>query len=261
MNDPHVQALIYRVEHGQGVNYDRAEPLEFDLAEFHVRVEENRARLELCAHYSEAETARRAVEPFIHAWELSAGLEGSPDDFRIAYDSAEIIDRSPTPGVHSLVPTGISLNLSAGTPTIVVGRISYPSPPQGLHVSPDVVSMYDRYRQFLQGKEPISSMAYFCLTVLEAGASQGGRRAAAAKMYHTEKAVLDKLGELTAKKGGASARKADGISAEFTSAERKWVTEALKKLIRRAAEVAHDSAQDLRQITLSDLPSLEQSPE
>ncbi len=47
MNDPHVTALVYRLKHGAGVNYDKAAPLEYETAEFKVRIEKLEARFEI----------------------------------------------------------------------------------------------------------------------------------------------------------------------------------------------------------------------
>ena len=58
MNDPHVEALIYRVEHRENVNYERATPLEHDGEHCRVRIEDCRARFEMKDHY--ATTAFRA---------------------------------------------------------------------------------------------------------------------------------------------------------------------------------------------------------
>ena len=45
MNDPHVEALIYVVEHDSTVSYENATPIEFEHPEFRVRVEDGHARL------------------------------------------------------------------------------------------------------------------------------------------------------------------------------------------------------------------------
>ena len=45
MNDPHVEDLIYVVEHDSTVSYENATPVEFEHPEFRVRVEDGHARL------------------------------------------------------------------------------------------------------------------------------------------------------------------------------------------------------------------------
>ena len=106
-------------------------------------------------------------------------------------------------------------------------------PPSGVAVNDDVEAMLRRYAQYCEGKEALSGMAYFCLTILEHGA---GGRPPAARKHMVAQEVLGTLGWLTAEKGGADARKAKGRAREFSGAERVWLDEAIKSLIRRAAE-------------------------
>ena len=46
MNDPHVVALEYRIEHGPDIDWSRAAPLDVQEDRFDVRVENGRARFE-----------------------------------------------------------------------------------------------------------------------------------------------------------------------------------------------------------------------
>jgi hypothetical protein len=251
MNDPHVKALIFRVEHGPTVNYDKAQPLELEEPQFAVRIEANSATFEMKTHYARAEDALEVVEPFVRAWEMGVGLERGPDEFRLVYERPEIIERNPTPG--SMQPATATLRLRANMDAVLtVGRSSYLPPSKALNVNPDVMSMYGRYTGHLKGKEPLASMAYFCLTVLLAGRD----RAVAAKKYRISKTILTTLGRLATEKGGSEARKAEGVHSTFTSQEHKWIIAAVKSIIIRAAEVAYDPRQTLPQITLADLPPL-----
>lgn len=76
----------------------------------------------------------------------------------------------------------------------------------GLCRTPDVESMYRRYLGHLEGREPLPAMAYFCLTVLE---WRGGSRPKAAERFGISEQVLCKVGNLSSRKGGPVARKAD----------------------------------------------------
>jgi hypothetical protein len=58
MNDPHVSALLYRVKHSETINYDKAEPLEYETATFRVSIQNNEARFEMKNHFPTAEGAR-----------------------------------------------------------------------------------------------------------------------------------------------------------------------------------------------------------
>ncbi len=100
-------------------------------------------------------------------------------------------------------------------------------------------------------------MAYFCLTVLEISTGrQRDKRKHAALRYNISRSVLDRIEELTNSKGGRDARKGRGIARDFTLSERAWIELTVKKLIRRAAEVAEDPNQKLSTITMSNLSSL-----
>jgi hypothetical protein len=68
--------------------------------------------------------------------------------------------------------------------------------------------------------------------------------------------VLNELGTLADKKGGPHARKYKGYNLPYTEPERAWLEAILKKLIWRAAEVAHDPDANRPLITMDDLPAL-----
>ena len=136
---------------------------------------------------------------------------------------------------------------------------AYPPPPAGVTLKaddPDVATMYDRLSGYYEKREPLPGMASFCLTVLELEwRFTKKRRRNVAKVFHIEKAVLDKIGELTATKGGAaSARKAEGVGTDLSPKETRFLEEAVKTLIRRAAEVTQNPGGTFATITLGDLP-------
>ena len=97
-------------------------------------------------------------------------------------------------------------------------------------------------------------MAYFCLTVVvdSTGLKKGKFPSAAAKYGVAEK-VLKKVGELSVK-GGSEARKAEGMHKQLSAKERTFLDGAVRRLIRRVAEVAHSPNAHYLEIRLSDLP-------
>ena len=253
MNDPHVVALIYRIEHGDSIDYSKAKPLVVEEPGFRLSVEDMRARFEFKAHYATAEEARAAVADYIRVWEFDATLKrGNPESFRLRFEKAEIVDRRPTPGA-----VRISGCLIGGVATLsaklTVSTPNYPSPPSGLAIDPDAETLYERYMGYRQKREPLPAMAYFCLTVLEDGA---GDRRAAARKYAIDVSVLKKIGDLTANRGGSQARKAGGLATELGQQEQHFLDRAVKALVRRVAERAHAPTGALPTISLSDLPSL-----
>lgn len=261
MNDPHVEALVYRVEHGPNVDYDKAEPLEHDTQTFSVRIEDGQARFDMKEHFDTEEAAREAIEPFIQSWELSVGLKDGPDRFALVFDRSEIIDRNPPSGVNIYAPVGRFV-LQGFDAEVRLSHYNYPEPPYGLAVNPDVTSMHTRYLGYRRGNEPLATMAHFCLTVLEESTGRTTRRRQlAAKKFRISSKVLNKLAYFTSEKGGVEARKAGGIRKEFTVQERQWIEATIKGMIRRAAEVAYDPNQALQQITFADFPPLDKPDE
>ena len=105
MNDPHVVALIYTVDHGDSVSYEDAGPLHYSGSpEFDLTVENKVARFEFKKHYADADEAREAIEPFIQHWESETTVLLGPNSFRLRYKEAEIVDRNPSLPEHRSGP-------------------------------------------------------------------------------------------------------------------------------------------------------------
>ena len=242
MNDPHVVALNYKIEHASWVDWSRAEPLQLQEHAFHVRVEDKRVRFAMKEHFATEAEARSAVQDYMDAWELDAALARGPNSFKLRFVQSEIVDRNLTPGAFHVHAGSATFTISTSVAQGTVSPASYPAPPsRGLRRSPDVASMYFRYVGYREGREPLASMAYFCLDVLLASTGKHhGRLPAAAKRYGISQPVLKRLANLSSNRGGAAARKAEGRSRDLTQQERQFLKQAVTTIIRRAAEVAHD---------------------
>jgi hypothetical protein len=121
-------------------------------------------------------------------------------------------------------------------------------------VSPDVETLWRRYEGYLEGKEPISSMANFCLTLVK---QRGSGRKGAAKLLGIAFDVLRKLDELAATKGDEkTARKVPrGGFTSYTPREVRWMEAAVRAIIRRLGELpAGRDGQPT--VTIADLPAL-----
>lgn len=266
MNDPHVESLHYKVMHEDSVNYDTAELLEFETAEFRLQVEEGNVTVWPKDHFAEEDEARAVIDPFIRRWEFAAAVKRGAKEFRLKFDFADVIDRNPTPGVLTANARPANWNFSVSAPSVVVCRGHYPTPPSGSLMdpaNPDAQSMLQRLEDHRQGKEPLGQMAYFCVTALEKAASfaTGNVRASAsqqrilaAKHYCISKNLIAKVAQLSTEKGGPEARKADGTALEYTPEERTFLLQAVKAFILRAAEKAANPTADLPKITKNDLP-------
>ena len=260
MNDPHVVALVYRIEHDESIDYARAATLCHDDPRFQLRVEDGKARFQMRAHFPTITEADEALAEFRRTWEFSAQLKHGPGSFRLVLDrgACEIVDRNPTPNHIGIEGKGVAVLGAVGPVKLTAGPPAYPDPPSDIALTPDVETMHNHYMRYRRGEELLGSMAYFCLTKLEASAGgKTGRRPRAAEMYRIDEQVLRKIGDLTANKGGAEARKAEGVAKEFSSQERKFLQQAMKAIIRRMAQRAHSPKNQLEQISMSDLPALE----
>ena len=259
MNDPHVVALNYSIKHGETIDYSEAEPLFRDEPEFRLKVEDKKVQFKFKKHYATEEQARESLAEYIRAWEFDATLRrGNPDSFRLRFENAEIIDRDPTPGEVRLSATFAIA--ATGSVTLTVGVPEYPAPPSDITLNADARTMHHRYMGYRKGREPLESMAYFCLNMLEDSELLIGQRnrRAAAEQFNIDKSVLHKIGCLSSTKGGATARKREGTDQSLTPKERQFLDAAVKAIIRRVAERQRTPDGDLPVISWSELPSLDE---
>ena len=266
MNDPHGVALFYNIKHKKSVDYSKAEPLEREEEDFTIKIENDKACFTMKARYATEEEARKAVEEYIEVWELAAALDEGPNAFALEFTPPDMEDRNPLPVRPA--PGDIRATYAYAPQPRMEGKLcvthpysSYPSPPSGMKITPDVKSMYDRLMGYLSGKERLPSMAYFCLDVLRGSTryyssnKKTGPDDKAVEMYRIERAVIKKIVRLSSNKGGPAARKAAGINYPLTPKETCFLEEAVKAMILRAAEVAQDPKNESRaEIKLSNLP-------
>lgn len=100
-------------------------------------------------------------------------------------------------------------------------------------------------------------MAYFVYTILY---ELGGRsKKGAAAKFEIDKAVLDKLSELSSVAGDADTiRKFEGtVPLTLLDAERAWLEAVVPRFIRRLGE--HTAGNQLERIKMADFPILPQS--
>jgi hypothetical protein len=258
MNDPHVSELKYRLITGDEVSYKSGLVVNWSTTEFDGDLNDGILTLRMKSHHSTIGSAQEAVRVLLRAWEIKVALDHGLGYLGFEFDSSEVIDRNPPPpGAPKVIEAGAATFLVMGeTVEFRVTRGDYPSPPCGFAASPLVLTLWQRFRGFLEGKEPLTGMGYFCLSVLQADA--GGRRGAGVK-YAVHIDVLDTLGRLTSEVGDKStARKLDAQSTcrPHTDPEQEWIKEAVKKLIIRAGEVAGSPGTAHPQIQMSQLPTI-----
>jgi hypothetical protein len=201
------------------------------------------------------------VECLLRTWELADALQRGRREIRFIFQKAQVIDRDPPPGgqVYSF-PEAAARDV-AGRFSLRVVRPEYPAFPQSFTVSPDVETLWHRYEGYVQGREPLLTMAYFCLSFLEWRGSQqperGEVRAWVESQYAIKREVLDQLGKFTATLGDEmTARKIDAKSLHRvpTPQEASWIDAAIRMIIHRVGEHAADPTTPLSTLGMSDLP-------
>lgn len=237
---------------GERVSFaDGAAPVERDGQGFSVRLAGGVLTAKMHDHFATEEDARRAVEAYLRAWQALAALEAGQVEFEFRFDRSEIIDRDPQPGTVHL-PILLS-GTSVFDVTLHAIRGRYPDPPDGFALDPDTETLFTRWQGYIEGREPLESMAYACLTILE---MHGGRPGASSR-FGVSQPVLRKLAHLASETGDlATARKITPGLRPRTDAEQAWLEAAVKVLVRRAGEVAAAPGASLPQITMADLPTL-----
>lgn len=253
MNDPHVASLEYALRTDDSLTFNNPPPLEGDAAGFTYRLADGVLTVTMKYHYATQEDAVEAVRSFIQAWELDYALRQGRRELRFSFVRSNIIDRQPTPG-HVLLVGTAKFTITAHPVTLMVTRRQYPAPPASFAASPDVQTLWNRYEGHLLGREPLPSMGYFCLSVVQA---LYGGRAKAVGALNIDRPVLDTLGLLTSERGDATtARKQEGKTLQpLAPSEERWIHETLRLMIRRVA-MERAGAVSSAPLTMNDLPKL-----
>ena len=254
MTDRRVTALHYQVTHWDQLDYSGASRLETESDHFSATLENGAVMITMKGHHPSKEEARAVVDPFLERWEFAADLEHGPEALRFHFCHAEYESQYPDP------PGTIRLkqHVCAGVPT-VSARIKlsytiYPDPPEAkIALSDAVRRMHRRYMGYRRQREPLGSLAYYCLTELEKMADEPkDRRRKAARQLRIGPDVLYRIGELSSTKGGRDARKAEGLLQPLTPEEERFLESVVPAIIQRVAEVAADPKQRRRMIALAD---------
>jgi len=262
MNDPHVERLHYKLRSESTLSFESPPPINRETPAFRIHLEEGKLTVHMFEHYADEEGAQQRVGPYLCAWEIDANLRLGRRTVWFEFERSELIDRNPPPpaGPQTITPKALSVHWRVMPPTIHVGYRSYPPPPSRFLASPDVQTMWFRYNMWVDGREPLLSMAYACLTLLEGstGATTGSR-AAVCTMYSIDPAVRKTLGDMVSERGGPDEARKLGRSATktpLTRKERQWVDDVIKALIRRKAEYDADPTSPLPLIAMTDFLSL-----
>lgn len=255
MQDPHVVALNYRLEPIVGVTYESPPDVRVRQPAFEGTLADGRFVARMTQHFPSETDARLPVDAFLRAWEIYSGVQLGRIEAHFRFERSEIVDRAPpVPGVIRANIRAVLPSLTAtGRGTVRLARRSYPKPPTEFSVDPLVETLWRRYESHLQGREPLFSMAYFCLTAIERDA--GSKKKAAVK-FAIDLKVLSTLGQLSSSRGDATeARKVVGSTLQPASgAEVAWLQGTITALVGQVASLAAGVAPP--QLSMSALPRL-----
>ena len=265
MNDPHVTALHYWVNHDDSVDYTDADPLQYEHELFHLEANGRNVLVKPKDHYASEEEARTALEGFIRYWEFEAALDFGSNRFSLSYMGRDVADRNPPPSLPGTVQVRATIRSGPSTVSarVRVREKTYPSIPSGKPINADVPvaqAMLSQLELYHKGRALLAPMAYFCLTALEGSVPQdveGTNADQRAREYLAiSRTVLQKVRNLSSSKGGSEARKGNAVGEDFTKEERSFLLAAVQAFIRRAAERATWPDSVLPKITMANLPAI-----
>jgi len=248
MNHPIVKTLEYQLITGEALTFD-APPISFSTGDFKLTLRDECVKIELLKEFTSVENARKLIENFFDAWKVNTELEYGLNSFSFKFLDAEVTDRNPSkPGQPQTISVAVSGKVTVSEKVkFRVIRKKYPSPPLYYKLSPNVRTLWERYKNY---HESIFSMAYFCYTV----ATQHDNLRSASKKYNMSKAILKNIRELSSTKGDQkSARKYSAIDLT-TKEEIAWLENAVRALIKQIAIC--DSGNIPEKLTMNKLPKL-----
>lgn len=256
MRDPHVVALHYKLETGPQLAFHAPAPVVRDTTAFSLRLDNGALCVELRDHFATAEAARREVEPYLRSWEIVTAIQYNGRAMRFVFDRAQVVDRPPPPpGSAALEAMAAELVGVGNATTLQVTRRQYPNPPDCFVASADVVSMWDRYEDFLAGKERLTHVAWWCLTTITRSSGSTQRAAARYAISHNVLATLARLAHVGDEKT-ARKRFPGQVFQQHTPAEIAWMQAAVRRVVLRVGECAYDPIAQWPQITMEDFPKL-----
>lgn len=256
MNKPHVDKLHYRMILKDGVDYDKAPPLTDKSDIFTMTAIDNKVVFKMKAPFDNQQDARQVTDRYLDEWSILIGLKFGPDEITFKFDRSDIIDLEPNTGSVILGIQSISQSQSmSGRLRIVAHRNKYPDPPKDFSVSPDVETMFNRFKAYHDGRDKLLSMAYLVLTVF---ISNAGSKWKAVDKFNIADKVIVTLKRLCASGDKTEARKAHNHSqfVPLTGKEKTWILAACKLIIERVGTYESCGPDDLLQLTMADLPPL-----
>lgn len=248
MKEPYVKKLTYRLIPNEHADYTKTFPVIDETDDFTIKIDNYIATFTMKKRFKSKIEAISIAEKYVNRWRIIIGIKHGPNNLKFQIQNIEIVDNnsSKSADIRSIVAVTDSAEVDAS-------YSSFPLPQKRFDVSFDVTAMYQSYKEYFEGNEKLTSMAYFCLTVLERSA--GGRKEAAEKFLISFN-LLRKLGTLSNRGDLKDTRKLKGDLIPLTDLEKTWMPDVIKRLILRAGEVASNPTEKLKQINMKDFLKL-----
>lgn len=258
MRDPHVEEVHYDIGTGDGLSFSNPPPLVITNHLGRFELTDGKLTIYPADHFADGAQARVVLEPFLRAWEVESDLSCNIGSIRFNYTHVRKVDRNPpltseSGAAHLSVQTGDVILMSDAL-SCHITQSTYPPPPSDFRTTPEVEIAYRRWLAFREGREPLPSMAYAVLTLLE---RMAGNRREAAATFQIDDMVLKTIGRLSSTKGdGNSMRKfrQGGQVQPLTGNESAWLEATIRRVVRRMGE--HAAGVQLTQLTMNELPQL-----
>jgi hypothetical protein len=222
---PRVQVMFYTIESlDEKRDFSQAPAWEGRVGGFDCRLHDGRLQARPQSHYANSDSARKALERYLRAWELWSELVYA---IRIQFVY------SGAPGELVAVSTTVSSGVAK------LGGDRYPPPsPKDLATSPLVEDLLGWVRELREGR-PMLVLAYLFFTRLKYEYDNNEVRAA--EELRISRKILEALRRLAAKNDPLHRRNVEGDIEPLTNAERFWITVALPRITRHVAEVVAGS--------------------
>lgn len=214
MNDPHVSRLRYRVIPASFIELVDGPPLEVETGAFCAKLAGRTLVLVMCAHFASESEARCVSDPFVNGWAIASGLRRGRPEISFEFEAAELVDRSPASNAPGYFSGSMRLPMfqHQATATRMPIRTGFPRAAPNFLASREVEVLWARHQAYIEGREPLTSMAYFCLTFVRTLAGGGNKRAA--EKYGISCNVFERIGALV------------GIRGDFLTARKVVSTQA-----------------------------------
>lgn len=251
MNPPRIESLTFQISSEPHTQYEHPERMAFANALGRFQAVDGKLVWWPDENFFDIEEARNAVASFLKDWEVHAAMRDMPGVLEFRFDQAELRQAAPRDaGGTVLLAAEATLAISA-VASATVTHARYPAPPPGFHATTEVELAFRRWRAYVEGREPLLSMAYFIFTMLVP--KNGRSRQEASAVFAVEEAVLSTLSGLSSVRSGSDARKFTATnSVPLSDHERAWLEAVVRRLIYRLGE--HAGGGPLTPIRMDDLP-------